>query len=210
MASRRSQIPGLGTLHLLPPEVRFKIYEYYFTERRVVPHCKQRGQHKDVWSYLRQYTRDLLLVSRFIHAEARMIEMKPGFEIELIKGKCPTPPRSLKPLVTRFYILDLSHAAGILDLHDYTTLREIRIRWSILSSNIIGDWGFPAYFHDIFYEQMKPVLISRVKREWDRLLQDPNQSVSLDWRKVPRGVTVLPYLPIYNGGTPEKFTGFVS
>ena len=76
---------NIGTLGRLPPEVRRQIYELYFHRRHMklyfhLGHVRPQRVHK-------AYCTDLLLVSKAIHAEAKLSESCALIELSLPSGE---------------------------------------------------------------------------------------------------------------------------
>lgn len=125
--------PGLGELRRYPAEVRSSIYDCYFAggivDRYLGPWKSDEGKLSLRW--IKEYRRDLLLVSKTIRDEAAPSEARAELGIAATTWTLP-PPRSLRLRTTSLFMeqfdlewFNLSHVALHLQLEAFTNLRNL-------------------------------------------------------------------------------------
>lgn len=204
MTTTYQKIRGPGLLFALPPEVRERIYDAYFAERRV----------EDIYDpaktpyvfYRRLYDCNLLLASRAIYDEASVAEQKPGVTFITRMSEFSSPPR-LRHLITRLEFVDFYYRQP-LQFADYPALSEIHVDLEFEIEEI-EHYGGLAAFDEVQKGSKDPRIIAKMQSHWEYLVTHPLQP-AFDWRDVPAGIKVkIPFVmygdvPTYRNPDDEK------
>ena len=178
MTSFYRQIRGLGILYVLPPEVRERVYDYYFGNKELV--CFASG------AYRKQYEMHLLLVSPAIYQEAREVEMTPGFEVRIFGNDYHLPPPQFQPLITSLR-LQFFGVSRPIELWRYPALKQISHLRAALEEDELLPQPISLQLDDFLKGKLDMSFLQRTRTKWALWHGDGE---AFDWQAVPNDVPV--------------------
>ena len=196
MVSLYSLITGFGSLYMLPGEIRKQIFKEYFSSRTIT-------QKKQAFEL--GYSRNLLLVSKAIKAEAASLEIRPGivFEASGTAG-CPASTKLRKVMLE----LDITQVPSLdttawMDFNaaEFPALRTIR---TMPRSQVTDGLTFypSETINDALHGRLDRDLIAHI-RSMNALHGEAMRS--FDWDKIPASVTLhlewkMSFISIHGSG----------
>ena len=172
----------LGTLEILPAEIRARIYEFYFAERKV------KKILNDNWDcvFTKKYHRDILLACRTVHDEAKVFELRPGLTLSTDRFYALEAPQFLRSRVTT---LSITYDDGLaLEFDVWPVLKEV-----ILTCDMDGFIGHADWDGYDARTAVKEILKGNLDESFVKGLESIYMLVdgpSLDVGTVPNGVKV--------------------
>ena len=183
MASLYRKITGLGALYSLPPEVRQRIYTFYFSERTLFE-----GSNNN---YCASYHRKLLLASKSIYDEAAAKEKAPGASLLVKCDGGEVPPTNVRQAVTTIDLSELEQVDLVkwnyFDAATFPMLRYLRYdcQWDLGTDLTL----FPSgTINDALHGRIDSELIKHIQTAESIYNME---LIPFDWNKLPRNLTLV-------------------
>ena len=188
MSSLTNGTDGLGTLQQLPPELRKRIYEAYFSYRAVCWDYDSASKAR----YMSHYERSLLRVSSAVYREASPVEHSPGFTLTIAPAGRPLleTTKPLQHLVEALYLWE----GSLSEVRDWTCFDSEHFS-SLKSIEVDPEWHNSEPLDLIQEETAKDALegkfddrvVAHVQDMWPRY---PEHTGGGDLRKLPAHINL--------------------